>query len=336
MLENNEIVSEIREILNQTRNTITQTINYEMLMAYWNIGRIIVKNEQIGLSKASYGKQLLKTISKDLTNQLGKGFSVSNLQYMRRFYLNFQNQQTVSVKLSWSHYCEILNLTDINGRLFYIQEAINSKWSVRDLKRQINTSLYERLLLTNNSDNKTRVLELANKGIEVIQPKDILRDPYVFEFLNIPDNKPILEKDLEYALIRKIEHFLLELGRGFMFVGSQQRITISNNHYYVDLVFYHKILKAYILIDLKIGNLKPENIGQMNMYINYYAKEINEKDDEKPIGIILCANKSSIVAEYALGGLDNQIFVSKYTYFIPEKKELIHQLKLVLDEIDIP
>jgi len=336
MLENNEIVSEIREILNQTRNTITQTINYEMLMAYWNIGRIIVKNEQIGLSNASYGKQLLKTISKDLTNQLGKGFSVSNLQYMRRFYLNFQNQQTVSVKLSWSHYCEILNLTDINGRLFYIQEAINSKWSVRDLKRQINTSLYERLLLSNNSDNKTRVLELANKGIEVIQPKDILRDPYVFEFLNIPDNKPILEKDLEYALIRKIEHFLLELGRGFMFVGSQQRITISNNHYYVDLVFYHKILKAYILIDLKIGNLKPENIGQMNMYINYYAKEINEKDDEKPIGIILCANKSSIVAEYALGGLDNQIFVSKYTYFIPEKKELIHQLKLVLDEIDIP
>lgn len=332
-LQNQTIISEIKQILLSARENVARMVNNELLFANWNIGKIIVENEQGGSEKAGYGKQLLKSLSKELTRELGKGFSVSNLQYMRRFYLVYPNQQTLSVKLSWSHYCELLNISDKNARSFYEQEALNSNWSVRELKRQIDTSLFERLLLSEGNANKEKVMMLAKEGIIYRKPNDILKDPYVFEFLGIPENKPILEKDLEKALIVKIEKFLLELGRGFMFVGSQQRITLGNTHYYVDMVFYNKILKAYVLIDLKMGSLKPENIGQMNMYVNYYANEVNDENDEKPMGIILCADTSEIVAEYALGGLENQIFASKYVYYIPNKEELIEQVQAVINDI---
>lgn len=281
-LQNQAVVSEIKQILLSARENVAKAVNNELLSAYWHIGKIIVENEQSGSEKAEYGKQLLKSLSKELTREIGKGFSVSNLQYMRRFYLEYQRQQTLSVKLSWSHYCELLNVSEKNARAFYEQEAINSNWSVRELKRQIETSLFERLLLSDGNANKEKVLSLAKRGMTYAKPNDILKDPYVFEFLGIPENKPMLEKDLEKALIVKIEKFLLELGRGFMFVGSQQRITLGNTHYYVDMVFYNKILKAYVLIDLKMGSLKPENIGQMNMYVNYYANEVNDEGDEKP------------------------------------------------------
>lgn len=332
-VENKSIVTEIKNILETARDNVAKSVNNELLLAYWNIGKIVVEYEQAGSKNAEYGKQLLKMLSKELTKELGKGFSVSNLQYMRRFYLEYPKQQTLSVKLSWSHYCEILNVSDKNARSFYEQEAVNSNWSVRELRRQVNTSLFERLLLSDGSVNKEKVLSLAKDGITYANPNDILKDPYVFEFLGIPENKPMLEKDLEKALIIKIEKFLLELGRGFMFVGSQQRITLGNTHYYVDMVFYNKILKAYVLIDLKMGNLKPENIGQMNMYVNYYANEVNDEGDEKPIGIILCADASEIVAEYALGGLENQIFASKYVYYIPNKDELIKQVQDVMRDM---
>jgi predicted nuclease of restriction endonuclease-like (RecB) superfamily len=252
---------------------------------------------------------------------------------MRRFFLEYPIQQTLSVKLSWSHYCELLSVSDSSARDFYEKETINSNWSIRELKRQIDTSLFERLLLSAGNDNKKKVLELASQGITYNKPNDILKDPYVFEFLGVAENKPILEKDLEKALIDKIEHFLLELGRGFMFVGSQQRTTLGNIHYYVDMVFYNKILKAYVLIDLKMGQLRPENIGQMNMYVNYYASEINDDGDEKPIGIILCTDTSKVVAEFALGGLENQIFASKYTYYIPDKEQLISQVEAVIRDM---
>jgi predicted nuclease of restriction endonuclease-like (RecB) superfamily len=333
-LQNDSVIQEIKQILTEAREKVARTVNNELLLAYWNIGRIIVEREQAGLEKAEYGKQLLKSLSKELTRELGKGFSVSNLQYMRRFYIEYENQQTLSVKLSWSHYCELLNISNQHARLFYQQESINSNWSVRELKRQIDTSLFERLLLSNGHGNKEKVLALASQGMQYMKPDDILKDPYVFEFLGIPENKPMLEKDLEKALILKIEKFLLELGRGFMFVGSQQRITLGNTHYYVDMVFYNKILKAYVLIDLKMGSLKPENIGQMNMYVNFYANEINDEGDEKPIGIILCADTSGIVAEYALGGLENQIFASKYVYYIPNKDELIRQVQDVIKDLE--
>ena len=232
--------------------------------------------------------------------------------------------------MSWSHYCELLTISDEGKRSFYEKEAVNSGWSVRELKRQIESSLYERLLLSSGDANKEKVLSLAQKGIEIAQPADIIRDPYVFEFLGIPENKPYLESDLEQALVMQIEKFLLELGRGFMFVGTQQRITLNNTHYYVDMVFYNKILRAYVLIELKTKKLTPEAAGQLNMYLNYYAAEVNDHDDNPPIGIILCTDKDGVAAEYALGGLSNNIFASRYVLYMPDKEQLVAQVEAVL------
>ena len=274
----------------------------------------------------------MKALSRTLTSEFGKGFSVSNLQFMRRFYQAYQIQQALSVKLSWSHYCELLSISDPDKRSFYEKEAINANWSVRELKRQIDSSLFERLLLSRGDANKSQVLALAEKGIEISQPADIIRDPYVFEFLGLPEDKPMLESDLERALIQQIEKFLLELGRGFMFVGTQQRVTVNNTHYYVDMVFYNKLLRAYVLIELKTKKLTPEAAGQINLYLNYYAAEVNDPDDNPPIGIILCTEKDSITAEYALGGLSNNIFASRYVLYMPNKEQLIAQVETVLEE----
>ena len=327
---NNSMVLEIRELLENARKNVAQQVNTQLLTTYWNIGRIIVEYEQQNQIRADYGKQTLRELSKELTREFGKGFSRSNLQNMRAFYLAYEKCQTVSGKLSWSHYCELLSITDENKRSFYEKESINSGWSVRELKRQIDSSLYERLLLSSGDANKEKVLSLAQKGIEINQPADSIRDPYVFEFLGVPENKPILESDLENALVVQIEKFLLELGRGFMFVGTQQRVTLNNTHYYVDMVFYNKILRAYVLIELKTKKLTPEAAGQLNMYLNYYAAEVNDPDDNPPIGIILCTEKDSIAAEYALGGLSNNIFASRYVLYMPDKEQLIAQVEAVL------
>lgn len=327
---NNSMVLEIRELLENARKNVAQQVNTQLLTTYWNIGRIIVEYEQQNQIRADYGKQTLRELSKELTREFGKGFSRSNLQNMRAFYLAYEKCQTVSGKLSWSHYCELLSITDENKRSFYEKESINSGWSVRELKRQIDSSLYERLLLSSGDANKEKVLSLAQKGIEINQPADIIRDPYVFEFLGVPENKPILESDLENALVVQIEKFFLELGRGFMFVGTQQHVTLNNTHYYVDMVFYNKILRAYVLIELKTKKLTPEAAGQLNMYLNYYAAEVNDPDDNPPIGIILCTEKDSIAAEYALGGLSNNIFASRYVLYMPDKEQLIAQVEAVL------
>lgn len=285
------MIQEIKELLSGARQRVAVQVNTELLSTYWNVGRIIVEHEQNSQERAAYGKQTLKALSKELTKEFGKGFSVSNIQFMRRFYQTYQIQQTVSVKLSWSHYCELLTISDDNKRSFYEKEAINSGWSIREMKRQIATSLYERLLLSDGKANKEKVLALAEKGIEMAQPADMIKDPYVFEFLGLPENKPLMESDLEKALVEQIEKFLLELGRGFMFVGTQQRVTLNNTHYYVDMVFYNKILRAYVLIELKTVKLMPEAVGQLNMYLNYYAAEVNDEHDNPPIGIILCTDK---------------------------------------------
>ena len=329
---NSSMILEIRELLETTRKNVAQQVNTQMLTTYWNIGRIIVEYEQQNQLRAEYGKQTLRELSKELTREFGKGFSRSNLQNMRAFYLAYEKCQTVSGKLSWSHYCELLSITDENKRSFYEKEAVNSGWSVRELKRQIDSSLYERLLLSSGDANKEKVLSLAQKGIEISQPADIIRDPYVFEFLGVPEDKPMLESDLERALVAQIEKFLLELGRGFMFVGTQQRITLNNTHYYVDMVFYNKILRAYVLIELKTKKLTPEAAGQLNMYLNYYAAEVNDPDDNPPIGIILCTEKDSVAAEYALGGLSNNIFASRYVLYMPDKEQLIAQVEAVLKD----
>lgn len=326
------VVHEIGDLLAAARSNVARQVNNELLNTYWHIGRIIAEYEQTVPERADYGKQTLKELSKALTNEFGKGFSVSNIQFMRRFYQTYQIQQTASVKLSWSHYCELLSIPDPDKRSFYEKEAVNSNWSVRELKRQIDSSLFERLLLSRGDANKEQVLALAENGIEIAEPADIIRDPYVFEFLGIPEDKPVLESDLERALVQQIEKFLLELGRGFMFVGTQQRVTINNTHYYVDMVFYNKILRAYVLIELKTTKLTPEAAGQINMYLNYYASEVNDPDDNPPIGIILCTEKDSITAEYALGGLSNNVFASRYVLYMPNKEQLIAQVEAVLEK----
>jgi len=327
-----DLIGQIREIMNTARYNVAREVNNEQLLAYWNIGRVIIEHEQNNNERAEYGKQTLKQLSRVLTKEFGKGFSRSNLQNMRAFYLAYPNCQTLSGKLSWSHYCELLIISDPDRRSFYEKECERSGWSVREMKRQIATSLFERLLLSNGKANKEKVYELATKGQELAAPEDIVKDPYVFEFLGIPENKPVLESELEKALVRQIENFMLELGRGFMFVGTQQRVTLNNTHYYVDMVFYNKELHAYILIELKTVKLMPEAVGQLNMYLNYYAAEVNEPGDNPPIGIILCTDKDNVSAEYALGGLSNNIFASTYTYVIPEKEKLIAQVEAVLEK----
>lgn len=327
------IIYEVKEILNTARQEVAREVNTQLLVTYWKIGEIIVRYEQNENFRAEYGSQTLKQLSKELTEEFGRGFSRSNLQNMRAFYLTYAKCQSVTGKLSWTHYCELLSISDKDKRNFYEHEAINSKWSVREMKRQINTSLFERLLLSKGEINKAEVLKLATKGIEIQAPTDIIRDPYVFEFLGIPENKPMMESDLEKALVDQIENFLLELGRGFMFVGTQQRVTLNNTHYYVDMVFYNKPLKSYVLIELKTTKLMPEAVGQLNMYLNYYENEVNDEHDSKPIGIILCTDKDALAVEYALGGLSNNIFASKYTCYIPEKEMLIAEVEKVLREI---
>jgi len=324
------IVAEIKTVLESARSNVARQVNSELLNTYWNIGRIISEHEQTVPERADYGKQTLKELARVLTAEFGKGFSRANLYNMRLFYMTYEKVQTVSGQLSWSHYCELLSISDPDKRSFYEKEAVNSNWSVRELKRQIDSSLFERLLLSRGDANKEQVLALAEKGIEITEPADIIRDPYVFEFLGLPEDKPVMESDLERALVQQIEKFLLELGRGFMFVGTQQRVTVNNTHYYVDMVFYNKILRAYVLIELKTTKLTPEAAGQINMYLNYYAAEVNDPDDNPPIGIILCTEKDSITAEYALGGLSNNIFASRYVLYMPNKEQLIAQVEAVL------
>ncbi len=330
--EISSVVREIKSVLDTARSNVARQVNSELLNTYWNIGRIICEYEQSSPDRADYGKQTLRALSAELTKEFGKGFSRANLYNMRLFFMTYKKIQTVSGQLSWSHYCELLYISDPDKRSFYEQEAINAKWSVRELKRQIDSSLFERLLLSRGDANQEQVLELALHGNEISSPSDLIRDPYVFEFLGLPEDKPVMESDLERALVLQIEKFLLELGRGFMFVGTQQRVTVNNTHYYVDMVFYNKILRAYVLIELKTTRLTPEAAGQINMYLNYYAAEVNDPDDNPPIGIILCTDKDSITAEYALGGLSNNIFASRYVLYMPDKEQLIRQVESVLEK----
>jgi len=324
-----QLIKDIKEVVETSRKRVNREVNNQLLLTYWQIGKMIIEKKE---SKTNTSRQLILELSKELTRELGRGFSRSNLFNMRQFYLNYPDVQTVSGHLGWSHICELLSIEDKDKRSFYEKETQQSKWSVRELKRQINSSLFERLLLSKGDINKKVVLDLAKKGQAIEKPSDIIKEPYVLEFLGIPENKPLLEKDLEKKLIRYIEDFLLELGKGFMYVGSQQRVTLGNKHDYVDMVFYNKILRAYVLIDLKMNKLKSSYVGQMNSYLNYYKKEVNEEIDNDPIGIILCTDKEEIVAEYALGGITNQIFASRYTYYLPNKDELINQVERALKE----
>lgn len=327
------LFNQIEKIIVENKTKMTYQINHTLVNTYFTIGKIIVENEQNGNIRAEYGKDVLKNLSKRLTNKYGTGFSLSGLYNMRLFYIRYKNFQPLAGNLSWSHYCYLIYIEDDRERSFYEKECINSGWSKRELKRQIDSLLFQRLLLSNGKKNIEKVYELSKKGNEISSPTDILKEPYVFEFLGIKEEKPVRESELEKNLIHHLSSFLLELGKGFMYVGHQMRITLDDNtHYYVDLVFYNKVLRSYILIDLKTEKMKPEYVGQMNMYINYYNSEVKDEFDQETIGIILCAGKKDVTMEYVLGGLSNKVFASTYTYYIPNREELINEVERILSE----
>ena len=323
-----KLVSHISVLWDSAKDNAALAINTELLDANWQTGRYIVEFEQGGNRKARYGEQLITNLAKDLTRIKGKGFSRSNLIYMRKFYLTFPKSETLSHQLTWSHYFELLKCDDPLERQFYMNECISQRWKVRELKRQINSSLFQRLAL---STDKEGVLALANQGHQVQQPADIIRDPYVLEFTGIPQQKRYSEKNLESALKANMEKFLLELGRGFAFIGRQYIIPIGARRFKVDLVFYHAILKCYVLIDLKRAEIKHGDIGQMNLYLNYFKNEICQPDDNPPIGIVLGARKDELLMEYALQGIDNHLFAARYQLYLPNRDELQSQLDLLLD-----
>jgi len=326
-----ELKDHIGALLARGRQQAASSINSILVETYWQIGRHIVEFEQNGSYRAEYGKTLIKRLARDLTREYGRGFSRSNLFQMRQFYLCFPKIQTLSGQLSWSHYCEILKAAEELERNFYLRQCERENWSVRELKRQMKSALFQRLAL---SKDKKGVLALAEEGAVVAHPEDIIREPYVFEFLGIPQQKRYLEGELEQRLIDNLEHFLLELGKGFAFVGRQYRITLGNRHFFVDLVFYHRILKCFVLIDLKRGEVDHGDIGQMNLYLNYFANEENVEDDNSPIGVVLGAYKDRVLVEYALAGMSNQLFVSKYQLYLPDKQQLQQELIKVLEADD--
>lgn len=325
-LSRNNLIEKISELLKNARNKVVATLNQAMVLTYYEIGRMIVEEEQNGKERADYGKQLIGDISKKLTKEFGKGFSITNIQQMRNFYLIYQNQQTLSVNfnLSWSHYLKLMRIEDKNERKFYEIESIKNNWSLRELQRQYDSALYTRLALSRSKD---KILELSTKGQILEQPKDTVKDPYVLEFLGLKEYSEYSESDLEQKLIDKLEHFLLELGTGFTFVARQKRITFDEKHFRVDLVFYNRILKCFVLIDLKIGELKHQDIGQMQMYVNYYDREMRLQDENKTIGIILCQDKNEAVVQYTLPENNEQIFASKYLTVLPSKETLKHLLE---------
>jgi predicted nuclease of restriction endonuclease-like (RecB) superfamily len=324
-----KLVDSIGITIENARQRAIQAVNNELLKANWDIGKFIVEYEQHGNEKAEYGSSLLTNLSKDLKSKFGKGFSKSNIYLMRQFYLKYQIFQSVTGKLTWTHYAELLAVSDDHARGFYEKQAVNENWSVRELKRQISSSLFERLAL---SQDKSGILKLSENGLIVAEPKDIMKDPYVLEFLQIPEEYRRTESKLEQKIIDNLQTFLLELGKGFSFVGRQYRITLDNDHYYVDLVFYHRILKCFVLIDLKTKHVKHQDIGQMNMYLNYFKSEENTEGDNPPIGIVLGADKNDILVEYAIGGISNKIFVSKYQLYLPDKKVLEQKVKELITE----
>jgi predicted nuclease of restriction endonuclease-like (RecB) superfamily len=321
------LLGKISEVFTTGQMRATQAVNTHITETYWQIGHDIVEFEQGGRTRADYGTGLLASLSRDLSARHGKGFSRSNVIYMRRLYLHYQKGQKPSDLLSWSHHVELLRIEDPLERSFYEKQAIHEKWSIPELKRQKKSSLFLRLAAGKDKD---AILQLASEGQIIAQPADLLRDPYVFEFLKIPEPHHLTETDLETRLCDHLQPFLLELGKGFTFVGRQYRITLNNTHYRVDLVFYHRILRCFVLIDLKINDVEHHDIGQMNMYLGYFAAEENTEGDNPPIGIILTRNKDELLVEYATYEMNSQLFVQKYQLYLPDREELRRELELTL------
>lgn len=355
-VQNTNLFQQVAVLLKNAQQQVLRNVNSTMVFTYFEIGRMIVEEEQNGKERADYGKQVLKGLSEQLTREFGKGFSLSNLEQIRKFYMIYsksetllrisqiQNSQSVIVesestipqslivefkkfdyhtlisffKLTWTHYVFLMRINDENERSFYEIETEKNNWSVRELKRQYDSALYARLAL---SRDKEGILKLAKEGQIIEKPKDIIKDPYILEFLGLPEMHQYSESDLEEQIINKLEHFLLELGHGFAFVARQQRISFDEKHFRVDLVFYNRVLRSFVLIDLKIGDLKHQDLGQMQMYVNYYDREMRLEGENKTIGIVLCQNKSDLLVEYTLPEDNEQIFASKYKTILPSKED---------------
>ena len=321
IINTENLYKNILNLLKNSREQVLRTVNSTIVKTYFEIGRLIVENEQKGFERAEYGKETLKNHSVKLTKEFGKGFSATNLEQMRKFYKVYGISQTVSeeFKLSWSHYLVLMRMENLNERNFYEIEAINNNWSLRELKRQFNSALYERLVL---SKNKEKVKELALKGQIIEKPSDVVKDPYILEFLGLEEKPNYSENDLETEIINKLEMFLLELGKGFTFVGRQVRFTFDEKHFRVDLVFYNRILRCFVLIDLKIGEVTHQDIGQMQMYVNYYDRVVKLPEENKTIGIIICREKNDTLVRMTLPQDNEQIFASKYEMILPSKEEI--------------
>ncbi len=332
----NNFLNTVSNLLIESRKRVKTAVNLSMVYTYFEIGKMIVEEEQKGNDRAEYGKYLIAELSKHLTHHFGKGFSVSNLKTIRRFYLvyskdeigqtlfaQFKNLPKTSIgrkfALSWSHYLKLMRIENVEERHFYEIESIENAWSLSELNRQFDSSLYERLAL---SRDKKKVKELATKGQLIENPKDLLKEPYVLEFLGLPELNSYSELELESKIINNLQHFLLELGKGFTFVGRQVRITYDEEHFFIDLVFYNRILKCFVLFDLKIGKIKHQDIGQMQMYVNYYDRKVKLDDENKTIGILLCKDKKESLVEMTLPEDNHQIFASKYKTVLPSKEEL--------------
>ncbi len=335
------LIEAIGGLIQSARSRVVQTINTEMVRLYWEIGRHIVEYEQGGSDRAQYGKNLLKKLGRDLSNRFGKGFSWRNLFNMRQLYLAFPKLQAVPAKfnqdenlqvlpeeLSWTHFLLIIRVEEPLARQFYIKQCQLERWSTRELERQINSMLFERIAL---SKDKKGVLEIARKGQQVSKPEDLLKDPYVFEFLNLPEGYRLSETELERRLIDHLQHFLLELGKGFCFVARQKRVTIGTDHFYIDLVFYHRILKCFVLIDLKMEAFKPADAGQMNFYLNYIKENESQPEDNPPIGILLCLDRNELFVKYATAGMDNLILTGRFKLTLPSAELLKAEVQKVLE-----
>lgn len=333
---NRDFLQGVSEVLAKARKNAKTAVNLSMVYAYFEIGRMIVEEEQHGANRAAYGKQILKELSAYLTKIYGKGFSVTNLKQMRQFYLAYANDQigqTLSDQfknlpavstgrkfyLSWSHYLKLMRIDNIEERHFYEIESVKNDWSLSELKRQFNSALYERLLL---STDKKEVYRLALEGQKAETPRDIVKDPYILEFLGLPEAPSYSETEMESRIISHLQQFLLELGTGFAFMGRQKRFTFDEEHFMVDLVFYNRLLRCFVLFDLKIGELKHQDIGQMQMYVHYYDRMVKLADENPTIGIILCKDKNNAVVEMTLPEDNSQIFASKYETVLPSKEAL--------------
>ena len=321
---NNETYNVVRGYIVEAQRKVSVAVNSAMVTAYWNIGQQIY--EACGENeRAEYGKQLLLFLADKLTNEFGKGFSVRNLQMMRQFYLAFPNVNALRSELSWTHYRSLMRIEDKVAREFYLEEASKCGWSSRQLDRQINSFYYQRILASRDkADVKSEINTLEPKA----EYEKIIKDPYVLEFLDLPANEHFYESELEQALIDHLQKFLLELGRGYSFVARQKHFNVDGRHFYIDLVFYNYILKCFVLVDLKVGDLTHQDLGQMQMYVNYYTRQMMNEGDNPPIGIVLCADKSDTLVEYTLPEDNNQIFAAKYLPYMPTKEELKRELNL--------